>query len=136
MMGSSPADVLLVEDEADDAELITRALVALRPGTRVAVATDGVEALRRLLDDDAASALQPKLIVLDLNLPRLGGMTVLRSLRANERTAKIPVVVLSGTCSPEDVGASRSYGAKACMRKPHSGGDMQRLAEVLTSQLH
>lgn len=136
MMGSLAADVLLVEDEADDAELITRALVALRPDTRVTVATDGVEALRRLLDDDGASPYRPKLIVLDLNLPRLGGINVLRSLRADSRTAKIPVVVLSGTCSPEDVGASRSYGAKACMRKPHSGGDMQRLAEVLSSQLH
>jgi len=136
MMGSLAADVLLVEDEADDAELITRALVALRPGTRVHIAKDGVEALRRLLDDDVASALRPQLIVLDLNLPRLGGMNVLRSMRADARTAKIPVVVLSGTCSPEDVGASRSYGAKVCMRKPHSGGDMQRLAEVLSSQLH
>lgn len=135
MMGSLAADVLLVEDEADDAELITRALVALRPGTRVHVATDGVEALRRLHDDQEA-ALRPQLIVLDLNLPRLGGMNVLRSLRADARTAKIPVIVLSGTCSPEDVGASRSYGAKACMRKPHSGGDMQRLAEMLSSQLH
>lgn len=136
MMGCSATDVLLVEDEEDDAELITRALVALRPGTRVHVATDGVEALRRLHDEDDADALRPKLIVLDLNLPRLGGMNVLRSLRADARTAKIPVIVLSGTCSPEDVGASRSYGAKACMRKPHSGGDMQRLAEILESQLH
>lgn len=136
MKGSLATDVLIVEDEADDAELITRALVALRPGTRVHVACDGVEALRRLLDDDTSSALRPRLIVLDLNLPRLGGMNVLRSLRADARTAKIPVVVLSGTCSPEDVGASRSYGAKACMRKPHSGGDMARLAEVLSSQLH
>lgn len=135
-MGSLAADVLLVEDEADDAELITRALVAVRPGTRVTVATDGVDALRRLLDDDSGSALRPQLIVLDLNLPRLGGMNVLRSLRADARTATIPVVVLSGTCSPEDVGASRSYGAKACMRKPHSGGDMKRLVEVLSSQLH
>jgi two-component system, response regulator len=135
MMGSA-ADVLLVEDEADDAELITRALVTLRPGTRVIVATDGVEALRRLFDDDIEAALRPQLIVLDLNLPRLGGMHVLRCIHADARTAKIPVVVLSGTCSPEDVGASRSYGAKACMRKPHSGGDMRRLCEILTSQLH
>ena len=135
-MGSLAADVLLVEDEADDAELITRALVALRPGTRVTVATDGVDALRRLLDDGGTSPFRPQLIVLDLNLPRLGGINVLRSLRADSRTAKIPVIVLSGTCSPEDVGASRSYGAKACMRKPHSGGDMQRLAEVLSSELH
>ncbi len=135
MMGSA-ADVLIVEDEPDDAELITRALIALRPSTRVVVVTDGVEALRRLFDDDDDSAVRPKLIVLDLNLPRLGGMHVLRCLRADARTAKIPVIVLSGTCSPEDVGASRSYGAKACMRKPHSGGDMQRLCEMLTNQLH
>jgi CheY-like chemotaxis protein len=132
----SCADVLLVEDEADDAELLTRALNALRPGTSVAVAADGVEALQRLFNEDAEAALQPKLIVLDLRLPRLDGMQVLRCINADARTAKIPVVVLSGTCSPEDVGASRSYGAKACMRKPHSGGDMQRLAEVLTSELH
>jgi len=135
-VSGSPADVLLVEDEADDVELLTRALHALRPGTSVTVAADGVEALQRLFDDDTEAALKPKLIVLDLGLPRLDGMQVLRCINADARTAKIPVVVLSGTCSPEDVGASRSYGAKACMRKPHSGGDMQRLAEVLTSELY
>ena len=134
-MTGSPADVLLVEDEADDAELLTHALVAIRPGTRVAVASDGVEALQRLFDDDSAAALRPKLIVLDLRLPRLDGFQVLRCINADARTAHIPVIVLSGTCSPEDVGASRSYGAKACMRKPHSGGDMQRLAEFLSIEL-
>ena len=135
-MVGSLADVLVVEDEADDAELLTRALLELRPGTRVTVVTDGVEALRQLLNDDGAAALRPKLIILDLKLPMLDGMQVLRCIHADARTAKIPVVVLSGTCSPEDVGASRSYGAKACMRKPHSGGDMRRLAEVLTGELH
>ena len=135
-MTGSPAEVLLVEDEADDAELLTRALLELRPGTRVTVVSDGVEALQRLMDDDRDAALTPKLIVLDLNLPRLDGIQVLRCIQADARTAKIPVVVLSGTCSPEDVGASRSYGAKACMRKPHCGGDMHRLVEVLTSELH
>src|SRR5688572_2632748 len=126
-MGSILADVLLVEDEADDAELLTRALLEMRPGTRVTVIEDGVEALRQLLADDQDKALTPKLIILDLNLPGLDGMEVLRCITANARTAKIPVIVLSGTCSPQDVGASRSYGAKACMRKPFSGGDMRRL---------
>ena len=135
-MSSTLADVLLVEDEADDAELITRALIETRPGTSVIVIDDGVEALRQLLADDQDQALTPKLIILDLNLPGLDGMEVLRCITANARTAKIPVIVLSGTCSPEDVGASRSYGAKACMRKPFSGGDMRRLAEVLAGQLH
>jgi CheY-like chemotaxis protein len=135
-MQGSLSDVLLVEDVADDAELLTRALLKRRPGTRVTVVPDGVEALRRLHNDDQAAALQPQLIVLDLNLPSLSGMQVLRCISADERTAGIPVVVLSGTCSPEDVGASRSYGAKACMRKPHSGGDMNRLVEVLAGELH
>ena len=135
-MTVSLADVLLVEDEPDDAELLTRALVALRPGTRVAVATDGVEALQQLFNEDGAAAIRPRLIILDLRLPRLDGFQVLRCISADARTANIPVVVLSGTCSPEDVGASRSFGAKACMRKPHSGGDMQRLAEILASELH
>jgi CheY-like chemotaxis protein len=135
-MSGSLAEVLLVEDEADDAELLMRALTDLRPGTSVAVITDGVEALRQLHADDQEAALTPKLIILDLNLPGLDGIEVLRCITANARTAKIPVIVLSGTCSPEDVGASRSYGAKACMRKPFSGGDMRRLAEVLAGQLH
>jgi two-component system response regulator len=130
------AEILLVEDEADDAELLTRALLAHRPGTRIAVVRDGVEALRRLLGDEADAARQPKLIILDLNLPGLNGLEVLRCLTANARTAKIPIVMLSGTCSPEDVGASRSYGAKACIRKPFSGGEMERLTDVVASQLH
>ena len=135
-MSSTLADVLLVEDEADDAELLTRALIEMRPGTRITVIEDGVEALRQLLAEDQEQALTPKLIILDLNLPGLDGMEVLRCITANARTAKIPVIVLSGTCSPEDVGASRSYGAKACMRKPFSGGDMRRVAEVVAEQLH
>jgi len=133
----SPAEVLLVEDEADDAELLTRALLQMRPGTIVTVVSDGVEALKRLHGDDQNTPpLRPNLIILDLNLPRLDGMQVLRCIHADARTRKIPVVVLSGTCSPEDVGATRHYGAKACMRKPQNGGDMQRIAEVITGELH
>lgn len=133
-MGSASAEVLLVEDEPDDADLLVRELCRRRPGTRVQVVYDGVEALRRLLGDDDAQP--PKLVVLDLRLPKLDGMEVLRCMSAHRTTARIPVVVLSGTCSPEDVGASRSYGAIACMRKPHGGGDVDRILDVLTGQLH
>lgn len=134
-MQGSQSEVLLVEDMDDDAELLTRALVKRRPGTRVTVVHDGVEALRKLHGDEQDTGIQPKLIVLDLNLPRLSGIQILRCLTADKRTAGIPIVVLSGSCSPEDVGASRSYGAKACIRKPHSGGDMNRLIDVLESEL-
>ena len=135
-MQGSQSDVLLVEDVDDDAELLTRALMKRRPGTRVTVVHDGVEALRKLHGDERGPALQPRLIVLDLHLPSLDGIQILRYLTADKRTAGIPIIVLSGTCSPEDVGASRSYGAKACIRKPHSGGDMNRLMDMLTSELH
>jgi CheY-like chemotaxis protein len=135
-MQGSPLEVLLVEDADDDAELLARALVTRRPGTRIGVVHDGVEALKQLQGDGVDAVIAPKLIILDLNLPLLDGIEVLRCLTADKRTARIPVVVLSGTCSPEDVGASRSYGAKACMRKPHCGGDMVRLVEVLASELH
>ncbi len=135
-MRGALSEVLLVEDEADDAELLMRALRELKPGISVTVVRDGVEALRQLLSENPDEVWTPRLIILDLNLPRLDGMQVLRCIQKDERTSGIPVVVLSGTCSPEDVGASRHYGAKACMRKPHSGGEMRRLAEVLTGELH
>lgn len=134
-MSRSLAEILLVEDELDDAELLTRALLEARPDTRVTVIHDGIEALRRLLGDGEEPAFTPGLIVLDLNLPGLDGIEVLRCLTANARTARIPVVVLSGTCSPRDVGASRSYGAKACIRKPLTRSDMRRVAEVLAGEL-
>ena len=85
-MSSALAEVLLVEDEADDAELLTRALTQMRPGTRVSVISDGVEALRQLLgDDEEAAGPMPKLIILDLKLPGLDGIEVLRCLTANAR---------------------------------------------------
>ena len=79
-MQGSQSDVLLVEDADDDAELFTRALMKRRPGTRVTVVNDGVEALRRLHGDDRGPAIQPRLIVLDLNLPRLDGLQILPGL--------------------------------------------------------
>ena len=135
-MQGSLAEVLLIEDAVDDAELLTRALVKWRPDTRVTVVHDGVEALRWLHDDGRDGVTMPSLIVLDLHLPSLDGIQILRCISADSRTAGIPVVVLSGTCSPEDVGASRSYGARACVRKPDCGGDMQRLIDVLTGELN
>src|SRR5690606_2291891 len=95
MNNGSPAEILLVEDETDDAELLTRALLEKRPGARITVVGDGVEALRRLFGDGDEAALRPQLIVLDLNLPGLDGMEVLRCLTADARTRRIPVVVLS-----------------------------------------
>jgi len=134
-MQGSLAEVLLIEDAVDDAELLTHALLKWRPGTRVTVVPDGIEALRWLHDDRRNGVPMPHLIVLDLHLPILDGIQVLRCLSADSRTAGIPVIVLSGACSPEEVGASRSYGARACVRKPGNGGDMQRVIEFLTCEL-
>ena len=135
-MNRSPTDILLGEDQPDDAELLKRALAGWHPDASVTVIDNGLDALRQLTSEDPAEALTPKLIILDLNLPGLDGMQLLRCITSNARTARIPVIMLSSSCSPEDVGASRHYGAKACMRKPFSGGDMDRLGELVARQLH
>ena len=134
-MVESHTDVLLVEDQPDDADLLIHALRDFRPDMAVVVARDGLEALHHLLGDGEGRVTIPRLVVLDLRLPVLGGFEVLRSMRSDDRTARIPVIVLSGSCSPEDVGASRSYGAKACLRKPRTSREMRSVASSLVSAL-
>ena len=85
-------DILLVEDNPNDAELTLRALKKTNLGVRVTVARDGAEALEYLL----GGRPKPKVIFLDLKLPKIDGVEVLRRARADERTRSIPVVVISG----------------------------------------
>lgn len=116
--------VLLVEDNEDDTLLALRALNYARTVNRfeVEVAMDGAEALDLLLEADADNRDNkfqlPNLILLDIGLPRINGIDVLKRLRANERTKTIPVVIFSSSDSPEDIDASYEYGANSYLRKP------------------
>jgi CheY-like chemotaxis protein len=116
------APILLVEDNLDDEELTIRALKKNNITNELVVARDGVEALDYLFGTGAYSArdttIRPALVLLDLNLPKLDGLGVLRAIRANTRTKRIPVVVM--TSSREEKGIVDSYdlGTNSYMRKP------------------
>lgn len=111
--------ILLVEDSADDVELTRLALEENNIANTVIVARDGAEAIEVLSAEKMAGLGEPPaLILLDLNLPKVDGIQVLRHIRANERTALVPVVIL--TSSEEERGVIESYqlGANSYIRKP------------------
>jgi len=118
----SQRPILLVEDNADDETLTIRAFKKNNILNEIVVAHDGVEALDYLFGtgDHAGrdpSAL-PQLVLLDLNLPRIGGLDVLRRIRSDARTEFLSVVVLTSSKEDEDIVRSYSLGANSFVRKP------------------
>jgi len=114
--------ILLVEDNADDEKLTLRALHKNKISNEVVVARDGVEALEYLLGNEtqAGSNLNPlpQVVLLDLKLPKLDGLEVLRRLRADERTKLLPVVILTSSNEEQDRISGYSLGANSYVRKP------------------
>jgi two-component system response regulator len=112
--------ILLVEDNPDDEILMLDALARCGINAAVAVARDGAEALDYLLPrpDGQERTPKPKLVLLDLKLPKVGGLEVLRRLRADPRTRFVPVIVLSSSSECQDIRNSYENGANAYMRKP------------------
>jgi two-component system response regulator len=114
--------ILLVEDNADDVELTRRAFEKCRIANKIVVVSDGQEALDYLfMEGGHASrdaALMPRVVLLDLNLPKMSGLDILRRLRADERTKRLPVVVLTTSLEERDVIASYDLGASSYVRKP------------------
>jgi two-component system response regulator len=110
--------VLLVEDNPDDEMLTLRSLKKNKVINEVTVARDGAEALDILFPGGVAAEVQPGLILLDLNLPKIDGLEVLRRIREDERTQVIPVVILTSSKLDEDILASYRGGANAFVRKP------------------
>jgi two-component system response regulator len=108
--------ILLVEDNPDDVELTLRAFRRNGLRTDVVVARDGLEAETVLFGPESNGA--PALVLLDLKLPKLSGLEVLRAVRADERTAAVPVVVLTSSIEQEDVVAAYRLGANSYIRKP------------------
>lgn len=114
--------ILLVEDNPDDVELTLRAFRKNRVGNEIVVARDGVEALEYLFGDgrwaDRDTRRQPHLILLDLRMPRLGGLEVLERIRDDDRTRRLPVVVLTSSDEERDLVESYDLGANSFIRKP------------------
>jgi two-component system response regulator len=114
--------ILLVEDNPDDELLTLRALRKHRIGNKVVVARDGAEALDFLFGTGAYTGRdtgsQPQLILLDLKLPKLDGLEVLRRLRADSRTQLVPVVILTTSKEESDLVAGYRAGVNSYIRKP------------------
>ncbi|MDB6068572.1 MAG: chemotaxis protein CheY [Pedosphaera sp.] len=114
--------ILLVEDNYNDELLTQRAFKKNQIGTRLSVARDGAEALDFLLATGIHAARDPKhapaLILLDLKLPKMDGLEVLRRIRADDRLRAIPVVILTSSDEEEDVRKSYHLGVNSYIRKP------------------
>jgi two-component system, response regulator len=113
--------ILLVEDNPDDADLAKRAFEMGASRPTVALARDGVEALDYLFGTGTYTSNPPGLpdvVLLDLKLPRVDGLEVLRRLRADERTRYLPIVIMTSSLRPDDVEQSYALGANSYVRKP------------------
>ena len=128
--GGRPARLLLVEDSVADAKLVALALEESGSTTQVTRVEDGAAALELLDRVLAGEPLRPDLVVLDLNLPRVGGLDVLRRIKSDPDLRTVPVVVFSTSRAEVDVAAAYACGASSYVVKPL---DLHRFTEVVTS---
>ena len=114
--------ILLVEDNASDIELARRALRKSRVLNEVVCVEDGAEAIDYLFGTGAYQGRDPAdppgLTLLDINLPKLSGLDVLRRIRADPRTRRMPVVILTSSAEDRDVAAGYDLGVNSYIRKP------------------
>ncbi len=127
--------ILLVEDNPDDELLTLRALKKNNVFNKVVVARDGAEALNYLFGKGAYEGRDvsdvPQLVLLDLKLPKVDGLEVLRRLRADERTRLLPVVILTSSREQQDLLDGYGYGANSYVRKPVDFAQFSRVVEQL-----
>jgi CheY-like chemotaxis protein len=116
----NPGKILLVEDNPDDVALTLRALKSNNIRNDVVIAEDGAKALDYLFGADGSGGSDgpPAVVLLDLKLPKINGLEVLRRIRSEERTRLLPVVILTSSDEERDVIDGYSLGANSYVRKP------------------
>jgi two-component system response regulator len=123
--------ILLVEDNPDDVLFTLRAFKKNNMSNEIIVATDGAAAIDLVLPSDQAPPLRPSLVLLDVKLPKVDGLEVLRRIRADPRTQPLPVVVLTTSSEERDIVESSRLGANSYVRKPVVFNDFLQAANVL-----
>lgn len=132
-MGNNQIEILVVEDNPDDVKLVTLAFknYHILELSKIHVARDGAEALEYLFGsvdrDDLLLSHHPRLIFLDLTLPQVNGLEVLKRIKSHPEARKIPVIILTGSDKEEDWMDAYSLGANKYIRKP---GDFDQFVEA------
>lgn len=134
MMVDGSGIILLIEDNPDDVELTRRALSRSNVANELVVVTDGAEALDYLFARGEYATrdmrVTPEVVLLDLKLPKVDGLEVLRRIRSDERTRLLPVVILTSSNQENDIKDSYELGANSYVRKPV---DFEQFAEATTT---
>ncbi len=127
--------LLLVEDNPDDEALAKRALKKAHSDSEIVVARDGQEALDFLFGlgkfQQRDHAIQPQVVFLDINLPKVNGLEVLKALREDERTASLPVVILSSSDENSDISKAYALGANSYINKPVNFNEFCRQIDIM-----
>jgi two-component system, response regulator len=135
-MNSNALQILVVEDDPNDLELALRVLRAEDPHLEVAVARDGEEALdfllRRNVWQDRAAEEEPALVLLDLKLPKIGGLQVLQELKSRSDFA-VPIVVLTSSGEHRDIAESYRLGANSYVQKPVNISDFRTAIRAIAT---
>lgn len=127
-MNSNP--ILLVEDNPDDVMFTLRAFKKNNISNKIVVAIDGEQALEILFQEDA-EPFRPALVLLDVKLPKIDGIEVLRRIRSDPRTQSLPVVMLTTSSEENDIVDSYRLGANSFVRKPVVFSDFLNAASLL-----
>ena len=132
-MSEKQVEILLVEDNQDDVELTIHALRKENLANSIYVARDGEEALELLFCngdyDDRSFAQPPRLVLLDLKLPKVNGMEVLKRIKTDPRTCAIPVVILTSSKEERDLIAGYGLGANSYIQKPVDFEQFQKVVK-------
>jgi len=137
-MHENPSDftVLLVEDDLNDIFLVKRAFKKANIPNPLQVVTDGVEAIHYLQGEDKYSDRirfpVPRLIVMDIKMPRKTGFEVLEWIKADPHLKRIPVIIVSSSNQPDDVNRAYQMGANAYMVKPMNYREVESLFQSIT----
>lgn len=134
-MNRNEIDILLVDDSRDDIDLTLHALRDENLANRVFVARDGEEALDFLFctgpHTDRTFDHPPKLVLLDLKLPKVDGMEVLKQLKGDPRTRRIPVVLMTSSREERDMASGYELGVNSYLQKPVNFGEFQTMVKTL-----
>jgi two-component system, response regulator len=134
-MNTNEVEILLVDDSQDDVDLTLHALRAEKLANRVFVVRDGEEALEFLFctGPHAQRSFEhpPKLVLLDLKLPKVDGMQVLKQIKADARTKTIPVVMMTSSREERDLVSGYILGANSYLQKPVDFDEFRKLVKVL-----